>query len=114
VLLFPVVGQVVSRRTDLVIRLDMHTLEYLQYREHTPGTMLIAPADLLNRRMGDIAPDVAAIFAEAIKAAVDSGSMQHIEYMFRGYERKADVIVAGQQAIIGIKAVSRPAVMQQA
>jgi hypothetical protein len=112
VILFPVVGQAVSRRTDLVIRLDMHTLEYLQYREHTPGTMLIAPADLLNRRMGDIAPDVAEIFTKAIRAAVDSGSMQHTEYTFRGYERKADVIVAGQQAIIGIKAVNVASVRQ--
>jgi hypothetical protein len=91
------------------MRIDRHTHEYLNYKEHTPGTLLVAPAELLNRRMGDVIPDVAALYLPAAHAAAKTGQMQIVSYGLRGQSRVAHIVVVGQSAIVSIKAVDTPA-----
>lgn len=91
--------------TDLIVRLDAETLTYLGYRENTPGTMLVAPNDFINKRMADLFPDIAVVYKAAIRKAIDSGSMQHVAYTCKGQHRTAAIVVTGKQAIVGVRAV---------
>lgn len=78
-------------------RVDLHTREYIGYREHTPGSLLVAPCDLLNRTMEQLVPDqhVIELFNKAIWEAREYLVPQRISYTLRSRPRRTNVAVVG-------------------
>lgn len=95
----------VEPESDLTYEIDRQTLEYVGYHEHTPGTMIIPSCNLLHRRMGDVAPEVADLFDRAIWTATKSGIPQQVSYRLRGHNRRATVDVIGSIANIAVNEV---------
>lgn len=87
---------------DLTLTLDRGTLEYIGYREHTPGTMPIAGCHILNRTMGEVVPDVAAIYDRAVWASGQYARPEDIHYEVLGRWRRARVMVRGSIAAVHI------------
>jgi hypothetical protein len=90
---------------DLILTVDRVTKEYTNYHEYTPGTMVVAPSDVLNRCLGDVVPSVAELFHEAIHAAHKGRESVDIQYVIGPHERRARVVVSGQLAALNISAV---------
>jgi hypothetical protein len=93
---------------DLILTVDRVTKEYTEYREYTPGTMVVAPSDVLNRCIGDVVPTVAETFNQAIWAAQRGRQAVDIEYVLGRHHRQAHVVVNGDRVALNITAVCAP------
>lgn len=91
-----------SPTSDLILTVDKVTKEYVHYKEFSAGTMVVAPALFLNRRMGDVLPEVAAVFDAAIWTANREQRAVDIRYEVNGHKRRAHVVVQGGLAALNI------------
>lgn len=96
-----------SPTADLSLTLDTITNKYIDYREYTPGTLLVAPADLLDRHLGDLVPGVAEVIERAAWEARRRRQPQEFTYELRERERAARVMVRDQRAVLSIRDMTR-------
>lgn len=88
---------------DLSLTLDRPTLEYIGYREFTLGSLVVPSCEMLNRRMGDVAPDVAEAFERGIWQATQDDAPATFGYVIRGHDSLAVLTVRGQRVQIQIQ-----------
>lgn len=93
----------------MILTVDRVTKEYLEYQEPTPGSMLVAPVDLLGCRIGDAVPGIADVLEHAIWDAHRTKAPAIVEYVLRGRSRVARVIVRGDRAYLNINNVTEQA-----
>lgn len=92
-------------KADLSLKIDAVTGKYIDYKEHTPGSLLVAPCDLLERRVGEVVPEVAEVIERGIWFAKKHDRVERIAYTLRNRARRAYITVRGQQVMIDINAV---------
>jgi hypothetical protein len=90
---------------DLILTVDRVTKEYTKYVEYNPGTMVVPSCDILNRTIGDVVPEVAEMFHEAIWIAHKEQRAVDVQYMIGPHERRAHVVVRDQVVALNITAV---------
>lgn len=88
---------------DLSLTLDRPTLEYIGYREFTLGSMVVPSSEVMNRRLGDVVPEVADVFERNVWHATVSGESTEFDYVLRGYDSHAHVTVQAQRVSILIQ-----------
>lgn len=94
-----------NNTADLIIRLDRRTLEYLHYRELTPGTLALAPSEFMNRRMRDVLPECAELLESAIQTASQNGTIETVTFCIRGRYRRSRILITGEQIISHVSSI---------
>lgn len=91
---------------DVSFTLCARTLTYLAYHEHTPGTLLIAPGDFLDRPLGSVLPpDMTAILERGIQDAHFYQRPVNVSYAFRNRAYRCRVQVHGELVALDVRRV---------
>lgn len=86
--------------SDLTITVDRVTREYLGYKEHKPGAMIVAPCDFIHRRMYDMLPsDLMERVNAAVFYASRTGRHAELTYELNGWKRKATLEIRDSKII---------------
>lgn len=108
VLQFPrLVEYTAQPRADLSIRIDRITGKYTRYKEFTPGSLLVAPCDLLEHPFTEVVPgDIADKIDRAAWYAAKHERVEHFSYTLKNRTRRAYVSVHEQQIRMDINEVN--------
>lgn len=92
--------QPAKRGTTFTI--DLVTHKYMGYREHTPGSMIIAPADCIEQRYEDVLDAAIVEKMEQSMRAAKRQSDTRFDYELRGRARTGFTALRGQTLLLNV------------